>query len=292
MKYEAIKEYSHIFDVKKMCEVLGVKRGSYYSWIRNEGRRNERRAAEQKDIAEIEMVFEASDRIYGYRNIAMELKEKGHEISEYRVRRLMKENGLYPELAVKFRPVHNGKSDGRYFRNIVSQDFDVSEKNKIWAGDITYIKTRIGWVYLEVVMDLYNREIIGYELGKRMDTQLMTSALGNAISKRGCRKGLVFHSDRGCQYSSRAYQKVEKENGITGSMSRPGCPYDNSCVESFFASLKKEKIYRREYDTIKEVRKDIFWYIELFYNRKHRHKALGHMSPVEYRRKYDELDAA
>ena len=109
MKYEAIKEYSHIFDVKKMCEVLGVKRGSYYSWIRNEGRRNERRAAEQKDIAEIEMVFEASDRIYGYRNIAMELKEKGHEISEYRVRRLMKENGLYPELAVKFRPVQTVK---------------------------------------------------------------------------------------------------------------------------------------------------------------------------------------
>jgi len=292
MKYEAIQKHSPIFDVKKMCEVLGIKRSSYYNWLRNEGKRAARRAAEENDIKEIEKVFEENDRISGYRNITIELRAKGHGISEYRVRRLMKENGFYPELAVKFKPAHNGKQNGRYFDNIVSQNFDVDIKNKIWAGDITYIKTGIGWVYLAVVMDLYNREIIGYELSRKMDTQLAVGALKNAISMHGTRKGLVFHSDRGNQYASRTYQRMEKENGITGSMSRPGCPYDNSCVESFFASLKKEKIYRREYSTIEDVKKDVFWYIEIFYNRKRRHKALGHMSPVEYRRKYDGLDAA
>ena len=111
--------------------------------------------------------------------------------------------------------------------------------------------------------------------------------MGNAIGKRGIEEGLIFHSDRGCQYSSKGYQDMLEKNKITGSMSKPGCPYDNSCVESFFASLKKEKIYRKEYDTIEDVKKDIFWYIEIFYNRKRRHSTLQYMTPVEYLRKHE-----
>ena len=111
-------------------------------------------------------------------------------------------------------------------------------------------------------------------------------ALGNAIGRRGRNKELIFHSDRGCQYSSKRYQEMLKNNGLVGSMSKAGCPYDNSCVESFFASLKKEKIYRREYDTIEKVKKDVFWYIEIFYNRKRRHSTLGYLTPVEYRNLY------
>jgi putative transposase len=150
----------------------------------------------------------------------------------------------------------------------------------------------VGWVYLAVVIDLFNREIIGYDLGKKIDSQLVKNALGNAIGRRGIKEGLIFHSDRGCQYASKRYQEMLKEKKMQGSMIRPGCPYDNSCVESFFASLKKEKIYRREYATMKEVKKDVFWYIEMFYNRKRRHSTLKYMTPIEYLRKYDEIGVA
>lgn len=292
MKYEAIRRYSTRFDVKKMCEVLGVKRSSYYKWLKSRMNQEKRELDEKKEIEMIEEVFESSDRIWGYRNITKELKSKGVEISEYRVRRLMRENGFYPELAVKFKPQKNGKSDGRYCENRGKQDFSVKGKNKVWAGDITYIKTSVGWVYLAVVMDLFNREVIGYDIGKKIDTQLVKNALGNAIGRRGLTEGLIFHSDRGCQYASNGYQDMLREKNMQGSMSKPGCPYDNSCVESFFASLKKEKIYRRKYDTMEEVKKDVFWYIELFYNRKRRHSTLQYMTPVEYLRKYDEMKTA
>lgn len=209
-----------------------------------------------------------------------------------RVRRLMRENGFYPELAVKFKPQRNGKTDGRYCENMEKQEFKVAEKNRVWAGDITYIKTSVGWVYLAVVLDLFNREVIGYDIGKKIDTQLVKNALGNAIGRRGIKEGLIFHSDRGCQYASNGYQDMLKEKRMQGSMSKPGCPYDNSCVESFFASLEKEKRYRKKYDTMEEVKRDIFWYIEIFYNRKRRHSSLQYMTPIEYLHKYDEIEIA
>ena len=157
--------------------------------------------------------------------------------------------------------------------------------NKVWAGDITYIATNLGWVYLAVVLDLKNKEAIGYEISKNIDSELSMSALGNAIALRGKHKDLIFHSDRGSQYSSKKYKAMLEKNGIVGSMSAPGCPYDNSCMESFFAILKKELIYRKKYATIDDVKTDVFRYIELFYNRKRLHSSLGYMSPVEYRLK-------
>ena len=141
-------------------------------------------------------------------------------------------------------------------------------------------------------MDLYNREVIGYSISKKIDTELVKQALSNAIARNGISNALVFHSDRGCQYSSKGFHQMLEEYGIVGSMSRPGCPYDNSCMESFFATLKKERIYRREYDTMDEVKKDMFRYIELFYNRKRLHSVLGYMSPVSYRLEYDGTNVA
>ena len=272
--------------------MLRVRRSGYYRWLEKSRKTAEQLVEEKREIKLVEDAFEASDRIFGYRNITRELKKKGIEISEYKVRRLMRENGLYPELAVKFRPQRNGKSDGRYCEDRVKQNFRPKEKNKVWAGDITYIKTNVGWVYLAVVMDLYNREIIGYELSKKIDTQLVKTALGNAIGRRGKSEGLIFHSDRGCQYASKGYQQMLEEKGMEGSMSRPGCPYDNSCVESFFASMKKEKIYRRRYETLEDVKKDVFWYIEMFYNRKRRHSVLEYMTPVEYLQAHDKEEVA
>lgn len=155
--------------------------------------------------------------------------------------------------------------------------------NKVWAGDITYIKTQTGWTYLSIVMDLFNREIIGYSISKNIDTELVKSTLGSAISRVNNTEGIIFHSDRGSQYRSKGYKNMLDENKIISSMSKPRCPYDNSYVESFFAILKKEYIYRKSYATIEEIRHDVFEYIELFYNGKRMHSVLGYMSPVEYR---------
>jgi len=283
MKYEAIEEYSSEFEVRKMCKVLNVKAPNYYRWKKRKEVKTDRKIQELKDIKKIERIFNDSDKTYGYRSIAKQLEKEKIEISEYRIRRIMRENGFYPETTTKYKPSRNGKTNGRYYENEIKQDFKAEEKNQKWAGDITYIKTKIGWVYLSVVIDLYNREVIGYAVSKKIDTELVKKSLTNAIAKNGYKEGLIFHSDRGSQYSSKGFRKMLELNGIQGSMSRPGCPYDNSCVESFFATLKKERIYRRKYDKVEEVKTDMFKYIELFYNRKRMHSKLGYMSPVEYR---------
>ena len=151
----------------------------------------------------------------------------------------------YAKIAVKKKPYGKNTKEGRYHENRVQQRFNPGQENKIWAGDITYIKTGLGWVYLSVVMDLYNREIIGYDISKKVDTELAKRALGNAIGRRGRGDGLIFHSDRGCQYASKGYHDMLESNGIEGSMSWLGCPYDNSCVENFFSSLKSRRYTER-----------------------------------------------
>jgi len=196
----------------------------------------------------------------------------------------MRENGMYPATENKFRPARNGKRTGRYMENIVNQNFRPTGFNEIWAGDITYIKTLLGWVYLAVVIDLYNREVIGYSISKTIDTELVKRALGNALTRNNRKRGCtIFHSDRGTQYCSKGFQEMLEKHGLIGSMSRPGCPYDNACVESFFSTAKRECIYRKEYVTLNEVKADLFDYIEMFYNRKCMHRTLGYKSPVEFR---------
>ena len=241
MKYEAVESNSSMFDVKKMCAVLGLRPQNYYRWRRQQEKQSEKKKQELQDIRRIKKVFEASDRVYGYRKIKKQLEQDGYVISEYRVRRIMRENGFYPEIRCKYEPAHTGKVNGIYSADYVKRQFRTTKKNEIWVGDITYIKTKLGWIYLAVVLDLYNREVIGYAISKKMDTELVKSALSNAIARQGTCEGLIFHSDRGCQYTSKGYREMLQENGIISSMSRPGCPYDNSCSESFFATIKKER---------------------------------------------------
>jgi transposase InsO family protein len=284
MKYEAIRQYSSEHSVRKMCKVLGLKEPGYYQWLARYEKRLEKRKEEGKLAEEIGKIFEANKKIFGYRKMKRELEKKGINLSEYRVRKIMRENGYFPVVVKKYRPAKNGKSDGRYYENKVNQDFTAERPNEVWAGDITYIRTRIGFVYLAAVIDLYNREIVGYSISKTVDSELAKAALGNAIGRVGGKvEGMVFHSDRGCQYSSKAFQEMLETHKLIGSMSAPACPYDNACMESFFSSAKRECIYRKQYDNIDEVKTDMFEYIELFYNRKRMHATLGYLSPVEYR---------
>ncbi len=293
MKCEAIYAHSSEFSVRKMCKTLELCESSYYQWLRGEKRRQEKREAEQTLIKQVRKVFEDTNRIYGSRRLRKALLAEGIELSEWKVRRIMRENGMYPETLKKYKPVKNGSKDGKYYENVVMQDFSCDKPDEKWVGDITYLRTKLGWVYLATVMDLYNREIIGYYVSRQMDSELSCRALGNALERRRSReKPLIFHSDRGCQYCSKRYQTMLLENNIQGSMSKAGCPYDNSCMESFYASLKKEYYYRREYTTIEEVERDLFYYIEIFYNRKRLHSSLGYMSPVAYRLKGMGLTAA
>jgi putative transposase len=284
MKYEAIRTYSREFSVRKMCRVLNLAEGAYYLWLYRKQIREAKKEQKKGILEKVREVFEASKRVYGYRKMQHALAHEGCVISEYKVRRIMRENGLYPVTTIKYKPGRRGKITGTYFENIIRQNFQPGGFNEIWAGDITYIKTCLGWIYLAIVLDLYNKEVIGYSVSKIADTELVKLALANALVNSGGKGAkTIFHSDRGVQYSSKSFQAMLKQYGIQGSMSRTGCPYDNACAESFFSTAKRECIYRKEYATMDEVKLELFNYIELFYNRKRMHRSLGYKSPVEYR---------
>jgi transposase InsO family protein len=269
-----------------MCNVLGVKERGYYQWQSQQENRRLKRKREAHLVGEIHYAFIENKKVFGSRRIKRYLEEvKGIFVSEWKVRRIMRENGLYSCIQKKYKPSKGKKNkNSRYADNLVNQEFTTENENEVWVSDITYIKTKLGWVYLAVVMDLYNREIIGYSVSKRIDTELVLRAVSNALGKNpAATVGTIFHSDRGSQYNSKGLKNLLKFEEMIPSMSKPGCPYDNSCVESFFATLKKECIYRKEYMHINEVEKDLFEYIELFYNRKRLHSFLGYKSPVNYK---------
>ena len=284
MKYEAIGKYSQEFSVRKMCTVLGLAPQAYYQWRRREAKRREKQAGEKELVEQIREVFEANQRVYGYRTMQHALAKQGIELSEYKVRRMMRENGLYPVSLAMYKPSRKGTSSGQFFADSVQQAFNPQAPNEVWAGDITYIRTSLGWVYLAVVIELFNREVIGYSVSKNIDTELVKRALGNAlINSGGGGQNTIFHSDRGIQYSSKTFQAMLAQNGLVGSMSKAGCPYDNAPVEGFFSIAKRECLYRKKYDNMDEVERDLFAYIELFYNRRRMRKGLGYLSPVDYR---------
>jgi putative transposase len=284
MKYEAIRMYSREHSVRKMCRVLNLAEGAYYQWLQRKEGQEAKKEQEKAIIDQVREVFEASKRVYGYRKMQRALAQEGLAISEHKIRRIMRENGLYPVTTVKYKPARKGQGSGNYFENLVRQGLNPGWFKQIWVGDITYIKTCLGWVYLAIVLDLYNKEIIGYAVSKTIDAELAKRALANAlVNTGGAGPGTIFHSDRGIQYSSKSFQQMLNQHGLRGSMSRPSCPYDNACAESFFSTAKRECIYRKEYATIEEVKLDLFVYIELFYNRKRLHQSLGYQSPVEFR---------
>ncbi len=172
MKYEAIRIYSSEFSVRKMCKVLGLKTAAYHNWRRRLEKREEKKKEEILLAKKVREIFEENKKVYGYRKMWRALNEKGIELSEYKVKRIMNQNGMYPLYIKKFKHAGSKKSDGRYFEDAIKQEFLPPKPNMVWAGDITYIKTNIGWVYLAAVMDLFNKEIIGYSISKVMDTEL------------------------------------------------------------------------------------------------------------------------
>ena len=284
MKYEAIDRLRGQHSVRKMAKVLEINASAYYQWRRRREAARQRRLAEEKLVEQVRETFELSQRTYGYRRMCGALAARGIMLSEYKVRYIMRSSGMYPISATKYRPARSGRATGRYLDNLFNQDFSTTRLNEKWAGDITYIKTKLGWVYLAAIIDLHNKEIVGHEISRKADTELVCSALSYALIKRGIASDneIVFHCDRGIQYASKRFLNMLEINHITGSMSRAGCPYDNAVMEAFFSIAKRERIYRKEYPDITAVRRDIFDYIELFYNSKRIQTGLGNKPPLRF----------
>jgi transposase InsO family protein len=263
-----------------MCKILEVIRSSYY---KRKNKERGKRARENKDLLEkIIEVFRSSKERYGSPRITAELKRGGISCNKKRIARLMNKHGIEAKIFRKYRNTTNSDHQKEKSENILSREFNRQKRNEVWTGDITYIRTQEGWIYLAAVMDIYSRKVIGWQLDKNLNSDLVERALENALMDRRVEKGIIFHSDQGIQYASQSFRKILRDNGFIQSMSRKGNCYDNAITETFFHTLKTELINRTKYKTREEARRSIFEYIEIFYNRRRLHSAIGYHTPVEY----------
>ena len=263
-----------------MCRVLKVSRSGYYAWTR---RPESRRATRRKQLVGIIRQAHADSRLlYGSPRVHATLLGSGQRCCLNTVARLMQENGLRAKSRRTFRVTTDSAHDLPVAENLLARNFAATAPNQKWAADITYVSTREGWLYLAAVVDLHSRQLVGWAMMDRMTAALPLQALQMAIQHRQPPAGLIHHSDRGSQYASHAYRDVLNTHGFVASMSRKGDCYDNAVMESFFATLKKELIHQRDFQTRTEATNAIFEYVEVYYNRQRKHSTLGFVSPADY----------
>ncbi len=273
-------EYRKEYPVSVLCETLGVSLSGYYAWKKrpvSQHYREDQRLAEQ-----IQAVYRSCRQVYGSPRIHAELQEQGITSSRKRVARLMREQGLSARRRRHKTITTKSEPGARVAPNLLDQEFTASRPNEKWTGDITAIWTYEGWLYLAVVLDLFSRRVIGWAMTAIQDETLIETALRMALLGRQPSPGLMFHSDRGSQYTSDAYRAVLAGADIIVSMSRTGNCYDNAVTESFFGTLKGECVERTCFHTRSQARQAIFEYVECFYNRVRRHSSLGYVSPIAY----------
>lgn len=272
-----------------MCKVLEVSKSGYYKWLRNQNQQSTEKEAYMKEITQkISKSFHESQGTYGSPRVHNDLVDWGYTISQKTVARLMKEMGLSASPKEKFVVTTDSNHDMKIYPNLVKRQFKTEKPNDIWVADITYIWTLEGWVYLSSVMDLFARKIVGWSMGARMKKELPIQALKMAILSRQPGKGLIHHSDRGSQYCSKEYTDILKARKMQISMSKKGDPYDNACIESFHATIKKDLIYRRRFKTRAEAMRAINYYISSFYNERRKHSTLGYCSPNQFEKNHQQ----
>ena len=269
-----------------LLRVLGVSASAFYAWQK---RPMSQRAQHKKElVTHISALFQENKGRYGSPRIHRDLQALGIKCSQKRVARLMKEQNLVVRPTRKFVATTDSGHALPVAQNLLNREYQidaVAGLNRAWAGDITYVPTAQGWLYVAVVLDLKSRKVIGWSMRDSLEQTLVHEALEMALGQRvstGLPNELLFHSDRGSQYAAHEYQERLKERGIVCSMSRKGNCWDNAVVESFFATLKKEEVHREDYVTHEQAKSSLFCYIEIFYNRKRRHSALGYLSPHDY----------
>lgn len=272
-----------------LCRAVGVSRSSYYA---QQNRQPSNRQKENEElVVAIKKSHKESRKTYGGPRIARDLSEAGFKVGRNRVARLMRKEGITAHLGRKFRKTTDSAHSFPIAENLLDRNFEVDAPDKVWATDISYVRTWEGWMYLAVVIDLFSRRVVGWSMATHMRTELVHDALKMAIGLRHPGAGLLHHSDRGSQYASNDYRKALKDSGIICSMSRKGDCWDNSVVESFFGTLKTELIYRRPWPTIRSAKAAVAEYIEVFYNRKRRHSYLGYKNPAQFEIQFD-MEAA
>jgi putative transposase len=286
VRYAFIARHRPIWPVSRMCRLLAVSRSGFHEW--HERAPSARAIEDERLTARIRSFHLLSGRSYGSPRIWRDLAEGGERVGENRVARLMRRAGIEALRRKKRRPIDEGmRPECAIARNVLDRDFEAQAPNRKWVADFTYIDTAEGWLYLAVVLDLFSRRVVGWSMKPEMTAQLVMDALTMALWRRGKPKELLHHSDQGCQYAAEDFQRMLAHHGIACSMSRKGDCWDNAAMESFFASLKKERIYTKpRYRTRDEARSDIFDYIEGFYNSQRRHSTLGQISPAEFEQRF------
>jgi putative transposase len=263
-----------------MCKVLHVSRSRYYAW-----RSNPLSQRAKEDIVltqEVTVVFVEGRQVYGTRSIKHRLEQSGTIISRKRIARLMSEAGLLRKSKRKFKVTTDSKHTLSIAPNLLNRKFDVAAPNRVWTGDITYIPTRNGWLYLATVMDLYSRKIVGWSMNTSMAASLVNDAITMALWQRKPGKGLIWHTDRGSQYCAKSHREILQDHGVIQSMSRKGDCWDNAPSESFFSTLKGELVELSFFANQTQAAAAIFEYIEVFYNRIRAHSTNGYRSPEEF----------
>ncbi len=279
-----MKQHADEFGLAAMCRMLGVHRSGYYAWLKEPA--SARDKDDQRLLGLIKHSWLESGSVYGHRKVTTDLRELGETCSRHRVARLMKSEGLRAMVGYGRRPRPLSGPVGSVAKNVLARGFKVSEPNRAWVTDITYIRTYDGFLYLAVVFDLFSRQVVGWATRPTQHTDLVLQALLAAVWRRKPSPGLLLHSDQGTQFTSEDWQSFLREHDIVCSMSRRGNCHDNAAMESFFQLLKRERIKRRIYSNHDEARADVFQYIEMFYNPKRRHSSNDGLSPVEFEKQY------
>jgi putative transposase len=280
LRFRFIQTEKAIYPVRALCRTLAVSCTGFYAWCR---RGLSLRA--QQDAAlkvEIRAAHAASGKRYGSPRIHADLKAENQHVGRKRVARLMREECLEGQRKRRFRVTTDSRHSHPVAANELNRNFTASAPNKIWVTDITYIWTREGWMYLAAILDLFSRRVVGWSLDSHLDRSLALDALAMALKTRRPEPGLLHHSDRGVQYASVEYQSQLRDHDIICSMSRKGDCWDNAVAESFFSTLKAELVHGTDYVSRSQAKASVFEYIEVFYNGRRRHSALGYVSPVEH----------
>lgn len=286
MKYQFIEQYKQEFPIVVMCRVLDVSESGFYAWRKRPPCQRQREDAQLTE--EIRQEFRAHQGRYGSPRLHAELRDRGRSIARKRVARLMREAELYAKrkrrraLTTRRDPAHPVAP------NVLNRECTASAPNKKWVTDITSIPTMQGWLYLAVILDLYSRMVVGWSMSGNCDEGLVERALDQALARRHPQAGLLHHSDRGSQYTSKAYQARLEQADIQSSMSRKGNCWDNAVMESFFGTVKDECVGSTIYASHDEARLELFTYMEVYYNRVRRHSTLGYVSPLNYEQMGDQ----
>ncbi|MEH6669510.1 MULTISPECIES: IS3 family transposase [Halopseudomonas] len=284
LRYAFIQSQVDKYPVRRLCKMMKVHPSGYYAWCRN--KLSDRAREDQRLLGQIKHSWLESGGVYGYRKIHLDLREAGETCGKHRVARLMRGEGLRSQTGYRRRRGYYSGKPAVVSPNHLDRQFEVSAPNVAWVTDITYIRTYEGWLYLSVVIDLFSRQVVGWSMKPRMTSDLALDALLAAVWRRKPSGSVMVHSDQGSQFSSGDWQSFLKANHLVGSMSRRGNCHDNAVAESFFQLLKRERIKRQIYPTREAARRDVFNYIEMFYNPRRRHGTSGDLSPVEYEKRH------